>query len=188
VTDRVIRRIQRSVEAARATHSAAHSAGMSVGFPRVTLYCDDVERLILMADSKTQDLNEKDERIRELEDEIEDVRRDAENSEEQLGYMMDLQTQVNALFDAVGIPGHESLTASDTIEYAVEHLSHEKAQRERIRELEAENALSLEAMGRASAAVDMLKARADKAEAGLVKATNALVELGLRIAELEDKS
>jgi len=139
VTDRVIRRIQRSVEAARATHSAAHSAGMSVGFPRVTLYCDDVERLILMADSKTQDLNEKDERIRELEDEIEDVRRDAENSEEQLGYMMDLQTQVNALFDAIGIPGHESLTASDTIEYAVEHLSHEKAQRERIRELEAEN-------------------------------------------------
>lgn len=78
-------------------------------------------------------------RIRELEDELEDVRRDAENNEEQLGYLQDLQTQVNALFTVMDVPGHETLTAADTIDYAVEHLSNEKEQRERIRELEADN-------------------------------------------------
>jgi len=77
-------------------------------------------------------------RIAELEDELDDVRRQADDNEEQLGYLKDLQAQVNQLFVEMNIPGGERLTASDTIEYAVEHLRNEADQRARIAELEAE--------------------------------------------------
>jgi len=79
-----------------------------------------------------------DKRIAELEDESEDLQRRLDDAEDQAGYLADLDKAASQLWDVMDVRGDERLTASDTIEYAVEHLRDVAAQRKRIAELETQ--------------------------------------------------